>query len=397
MKEHTKRKVITITQKIAYCIGLLGLITGTAHGGEETVLVKYSLDNIVVPHGDHRSYSLPDHGTTFAATVISEQLSGGTAPDEFGVQNVGLVRDGVYGDSSFSHKGGAFDRYYEFTMYRFGGKPFKLTSVEANLGVGSGVSYKTQREYLLYWDVDGFSAPIARLVSPLQSPSVRDTEELVRAEILAAEAPRTKTWITFRLVPKLIHGHSGDLNRKVGWFDNLSINGITRLKTTIPLSDQDFKDACNVYRVDGPMPYSNPYTSFWRKFQITDNRISHKDEVKNVDITAANEYNKPNPDLYTCNTYRINVPILATHHPQRLTEGGPWVVNHRVYGRKNKLDPFRQLCEKHEGVYTVTEMSFKYGTPPGGKGFCSFRGEEFHGIPERLRNPFNDPDLKWNY
>lgn len=208
---------------------LLGLLSGSLQAADEAVLLA-SYNMQVLNKTGTQSTSPNTAAAVEGVTVgdFTENLTGGTSPAEFGVQNSGLVPDGVNGFSARSLNNSPSAPYWEFTLAPSAGHSLIFSSIELDASVAKTITGKSDWDYQLFWSVDGFTKAIGTFDGPAQDAvdSPQNAQALPLTPSFSHQIQNSHaSAVTFRVVPVRMFGTNGAIIQRAGWIDNVEVKG----------------------------------------------------------------------------------------------------------------------------------------------------------------------------
>jgi len=160
-----------------------------------------------------------------------ENLTGGTEQLEFGIQSTGFIPAGVNGASARSMNGSPANPWWQFTVTPDSGYSLQFTSMVLDAGVQSGITGATNWDYNVSWSVDSFISVLGTFdgpsISGIGGPSVTTGLTVDLSSLATQSSP-----VTFRVTPNRITGTNGATGQRVGWIDNVVLNGTASSTST---------------------------------------------------------------------------------------------------------------------------------------------------------------------
>lgn len=161
-----------------------------------------------------------------------ENLTGGTEQLEFGIQSTGFIPAGVNGASARSMNANPANPWWQFTVTPDSGYSLQFTSLVLDAGVQSGLTGATNWDYNVSWSVDNFISVLGTFDGPsiigIGGPAVA-----TGLTVNLSSLPTLSSPVTFRITPNRVSGTNGATGQRVGWIDNVVLNG-TASSTAIP-------------------------------------------------------------------------------------------------------------------------------------------------------------------
>lgn len=162
---------------------------------------------------------------------FTENLTGGTAQSEFGIQNIGFIPAGSNGASARSMNASPANPWWQFTITPDAGYSLQFTSMVLDAGVQSGLPDATNWDYNVFWSVDNFITLLGTFDGPsiggIGGPSVTTGLTVDLSSLATQLSP-----VTFRITPNRVSGTSGGVGQRAGWIDNVVLNGTASSTST---------------------------------------------------------------------------------------------------------------------------------------------------------------------
>lgn len=197
----------------------ISALATTATVSQAAVIAQYDMTTLNISGTESTS---PDVASSTALTAgdFTENLTGGTAQGEFGIQNTSLIPDGVNGLSARSMNGGAVNPWWEFTITPNAGTTIDLTTMTLDAGIGLTLS-NSNWDYDVSWSVDSYGTTIGTFDGP---SGTNTTVVSTGLSIDLSSLPTQSSAFTIRVSPNRVSGTNGAASQRAGWVDNVTLN-----------------------------------------------------------------------------------------------------------------------------------------------------------------------------
>lgn len=211
-------KFLNLRSLTKNCLGC-SLAISAFSSVEAVIIAQYNMDTLTVLGTQSTSPDSAANGSIMAGD-FTENLTGGTAASEFGIQNTSLIPAGVNGLSARSMNAGATNPWWEFTITPNPGTTVDLTTMTLDAGISLTLT-NSNWDYQVSWSVDGFGSTLGTFDGPAGTNTTLVSTGL---SIDLSALPAQSDPFTVRISPDRVAGTNGAASQRAGWVDNVTLN-----------------------------------------------------------------------------------------------------------------------------------------------------------------------------